>query len=247
MALSKPTFLAHLKTLAKPPHRHHRPTPPSFISLRFLSFATPEDAAAERRRRKRPPPHGSPHQLSPPHPTKTAIAGPETAATTKPERPQITPNPFRLSPATASPSTTAFSLSSAQNDLEEAALFTRHSIYSNCRPTIYTVNSVLAAQLRQSKYSDLLSLHRFITQAGVAPNIITHNLIFQTYLDCRKPDTAMEHYKQLINEAPFNPSPTTYRILIKGLVDNNKLDKALELKEEIDVKGFQPDPVCTTI
>ncbi|KAK9941840.1 hypothetical protein M0R45_007533 [Rubus argutus] len=28
-----------------------------------------------------------------------------------------------------------------QNDLDEAALFTHHSIYSNCRPTIYTVNS----------------------------------------------------------------------------------------------------------
>ncbi|KAA8540041.1 hypothetical protein F0562_026733 [Nyssa sinensis] len=38
----------------------------------------------------------------------------------------------------------------------------------------------------------------------------------------RKTDTALEHYKQLINDAPFNPSPTTYRILIKGLIDNNK-------------------------
>lgn len=130
-----------------------------------------------------------------------------------------------------------------ENDLEEAALYTRHSVYSNCKPTIFTVNAVLTAQIRQSKYSDLLSLHRFITLAGIAPNVITHNLIFQTYLDCRKPDTALEHYKQLINDAPFNPSPTTYRILIKGLVDNGKLDKAMELKEEMTVKGFAPDPV----
>lgn len=130
-----------------------------------------------------------------------------------------------------------------ENDLEEAALYTRHSVYSNCKPTIFTVNAVLTAQIRQSKYSDLLSLHRFITLAGIAPNVITHNLIFQTYLDCRKPDTALEHYKQLINDAPFNPSPTTYRILIKGLVDNGKLGKAMELKEEMTVKGFAPDPV----
>ncbi|PRQ60389.1 putative tetratricopeptide-like helical domain-containing protein [Rosa chinensis] len=240
MALSKPSFLTHLKTLAKPPHRHLRR--PSFLSLRSLSFATPEDAAADRRRRKRrlrieppiSPLHRSQQQQQPP----------------KPQNPNPNPNSPKLPEPVSALSGNRLNLHNKilalirRNDLEEAALYTRHSIYSNCRPTIYTVNSVLAAQLRQSKYSDLLSLHRFITQAGVAPNIVTHNLIFQTYLDCRKPDTAMEHYKQLINDAPFNPSPTTYRILIKGLVDNGKLERAMELKEEmVDVKGFEPDPV----
>ncbi|KAK9286547.1 hypothetical protein L1049_014946 [Liquidambar formosana] len=128
-----------------------------------------------------------------------------------------------------------------QNDLDEASLFTRHSIYSNCRPTIFTCNAVLAALLRQSRYSDLLSLHRFITQAGVAPNVVTHNLLINAYCDCRKTDTALEHYKQLINDAPFNPSPTTYRILIKGLVDNNKRsfripDGVFSLYEELKEK-----------
>lgn len=53
----------------------------------------------------------------------------------------------------------------------------------------------------------------------------------------------MEHYKQFINDAPINPSLTTYRILIKGLVDNNKVERALELKEEMAVKDFAPDPL----
>ncbi|XP_042514381.1 uncharacterized protein LOC122089031 [Macadamia integrifolia] len=130
-----------------------------------------------------------------------------------------------------------------QNDLDEAALLTRHSIYSNCRPTIFTCNAVMAALLRQSRYSDLLSLHRFITQAGVAANVVTHNLLINAYCDCRKTDTALEHYKQLINDAPFNPSPTTYRILVKGLVDNNKVDRAVELKNEMLEKGFAPDSI----
>lgn len=101
----------------------------------------------------------------------------------------------------------------------------------------------MAAQLRQSRYADLLSLHRFITQAGVGANIVTHNLLLSAYMDCRKTDIAMEHYKQLINDAPFNPSPTTYRILIKGLVDNGKLEKAIELKNEMFLKGFKADPL----
>ncbi|KAJ6881431.1 hypothetical protein NC651_028111 [Populus alba x Populus x berolinensis] len=59
MSFSKPTtFLAHLKTLTTKTPLHHRHAPPSHtISVRFLSFSSPEEAAAERRRRKTPSPH----------------------------------------------------------------------------------------------------------------------------------------------------------------------------------------------
>ncbi|XP_057951588.1 pentatricopeptide repeat-containing protein At3g49240, mitochondrial [Malania oleifera] len=236
MALSKPTFFAHLRTLANP-HRHC--PPPSFISLRLLSFATPEEAAAERRRRKRrlriEPPlnslrHSSPQQQRQPPsaPNPNAPKLPEPISALSGNRLNLHNRILRLI---------------RENDLDEAALLTRHSVYSNCRPTIFTVNAVLTALLRQSRYSDLLSLHRFITQAGIAANVITHNLLINAYCDCRKTDTALEHYKQLINDAPFNPSPTTYRILVKGLVDNNKVDRAMELKEDMLSKGLSPDPI----
>lgn len=99
------------------------------------------------------------------------------------------------------------------------------------------------ALFRQSRYSDLLSLHRFITQAGIVGNVVTLNLLISVYCECRKTDTALEYYKQLINEAPFNPSPTTYRILAKGLVVNGKVEKAIEIKDEMLTKGFAADPI----
>ncbi|KAG7980291.1 hypothetical protein I3843_05G175400 [Carya illinoinensis] len=243
MALSKPIFLTHLKTLAKT--NHPSPSAASFISFRrSLSFSSPEEAAAERRRRKRR------LRIEPPL-SSLNRAQSQAQQSTKPQQSQIPQNPNspKLPETVSALSGNRLNLHNRilslirENDLDEAALYTRHSVYSNCRPTIFTVNSVLNALLRQSKYSDLLSLHRFITQAGIAPNVITYNLIFQTYLDCRKPDTALEHYRQFINDAPINPSPTTYRILIKGLVDNGRLPKAMELKDEIGVKGFAPDPI----
>ncbi|CAL0319511.1 unnamed protein product [Lupinus luteus] len=240
MALSKATFLLHLRTAATP-----RRQPPSTISLRFLSFSSPEEAAAERRRRKRQ------LRIEPP---LSALNRTQTQTQSNPNNKSQTP--YYLNPNNPKLPEHVTALTGnrlnlhnriltliRENDLDEAALYTRHSIYSNCRPTIFTINAVLYALLRQSKYSDLLSLHRFITQAGVVPNIVTHNLIFQTYLDCRKPDTALEHYKQFLNDAPMNPNPTTYRILIKGLVDNGKLERALEIKEEMDSRGFAPDPL----
>ncbi|KAF7816688.1 pentatricopeptide repeat-containing protein [Senna tora] len=239
MALSKPIFFTNLKTLTKPLH----PPRLSYLSLRFLSFSSPEEAAAERRRRKRQlriEPPLSALNRSQPQQTKPQSQSPPYYL--NPNNPKLPEHVSALTGNRLNLHNRILTLI-RQNDLEEASLYTRHSIYSNCRPTIFTINAVLNALLRQSKYSDLLSLHRFITQAGVVPNIITHNLIFQTYLDCRKPDTALEHYKQFINDAPMNPSPTTYRILIKGLADNNKLDRAMEIKEEMDAKGFAADPI----
>ncbi|XP_027357689.1 pentatricopeptide repeat-containing protein At3g49240, mitochondrial isoform X2 [Abrus precatorius] len=239
MALSKSTFLTHLRAVANT-HNHCRP--PSSVSLRFLSFSSPEEAAAERRRRKRQ------LRIEPP---LSALNRTQTAPKPQSQSPPyyLNPNNPKLPEHVSSVTGNRLNLHNRiltlirENDLDEAALYTRHSIYSNCRPTIFTINAVLAALLRQSRYSDLLSLHRFITQAGVVPNIITHNLLFQTYLDCRKPDTALEHYKQFLNDAPMNPSPTTYRVLIKGLVDNSKLDRALDIKAEMDSRGFAPDPL----
>ncbi|XP_020234444.1 pentatricopeptide repeat-containing protein At3g49240, mitochondrial [Cajanus cajan] len=238
MALSKPTFLTHLRALANTRRR-----PPSAISLRLLSFSSPEEAAAERRRRKRqlrmePPLSALNRTQSTPKPQSQS----QTPYYLNPNNPKLPEHVSALSGNRLNLHNRILALIRA-NDLDEAALYTRHSIYSNCRPTIFTINAVLAALLRHSRYSDLLSLHRFITQAGVVPNIITHNLLFQTYLDCRKPDTALEHYKQFLNDAPMNPSPTTYRILIKGLVDNSKLQRAMEIKTEMDSKGFAPDPL----
>ncbi|XP_010918328.3 pentatricopeptide repeat-containing protein At3g49240, mitochondrial [Elaeis guineensis] len=241
MALSKPLF-SHLKSLK--PYLHPFPAAAPF-RLRFLSFATPEEAAAERRRRKRrlriEPPLSSLRQQPPSPAPRRPPPGPKTA--TNPNAPKL-PEPVSALAGNRLNLHNRILTLIRENDLDEASLLVRHSIYSNCRPTIFTCNAVLAALLRQSRYADLLSLHRFITQASVAPTVITHNLLLQAYCDCRKTDTALEHYRLILKDAPFNPSPTTYRILVKGLVDNAKLDQALELKDDMTAKGFcAPDPV----
>lgn len=241
MVISKLILLNHLtKTLIKPQRFQLHAPPCTFLPIRLFSFATPEEAAAERRKRKRrlriePPLSALRHQQSPqPRP-------PPSATPQNPNAPKL-PEPLSALSGNRLNLHNRILKLIRENDLDEAALLTRHSIYSNCRPTIYTCNSVMAAQLRQSKYAELLSLHRFITQAGVGANVITYNLLLTVYLDCRKTDVALEQYKQLINDAPFNPSPTTYRVLIKGLVDNQEIEKALEIKDGMVAKGLQPDP-----
>ncbi|KAL5699224.1 hypothetical protein ACHQM5_030159 [Ranunculus cassubicifolius] len=230
MSLSKLTL--HLKTLTPKSLHHHR-------HIRLLSFATPEEAAAERRKRKRDlriqPPLNRPRH----HPQ------PQRRPQTPFQNPNIPKLPEHVSILTGKRlSLHNHILNLIQlNDLDEASLYTRHSIYSNVRPTIFTCNAVMFALLRQCRYLDLLSLHRFVTQAGIAPNIITYNLVINAYCDWKRIDTALEHYKVLINNAPIGPSPTTYRILVKGLVDNMRVEKAVEVKDDMFDKGFSADPV----
>lgn len=50
-----------------------------------------------------------------------------------------------------------------ENDLNEASFLILYSIYSNCRPTVFTCNAVLYSLLRQNCLADLLSLYPFIT------------------------------------------------------------------------------------
>ncbi|RRT67432.1 hypothetical protein B296_00025304 [Ensete ventricosum] len=240
MALSKPLFLSHHLKSLKP--YHPRPSFPLASHLRLFSFATPEEAAAERRRRKRrlriEPPLSSLRQQQKPPSSSAPPRSPRTAP--NPNAPKI-PEPISALAGSRLNLHNRILTLIRENDLDEAALLVRHSIYSNCRPTIFTANAVLHALLRQSRYADLLSLHRFITQANVAPTVITVNLLLQTYCDCRKTDIALEHFRLLLkDDAPFPPSPTTYRILAKGLVDNGKLDQALELKDDMLAKAFVP-------
>ncbi|KAL0430943.1 UNVERIFIED_CONTAM: Pentatricopeptide repeat-containing protein, mitochondrial [Sesamum radiatum] len=80
-------------------------------------------------------------------------------------------------------------------------------------------------------------------EEGVAANAVTYNILLTAYLDCGETDLALEQYKQLINDAPLNyPSRTTYRLLIKGLLDNQQFEKALEIRDEMETMGFKPDP-----
>lgn len=133
--------------LSKPLFCHLRPTPFPLSTLRRLSFATPEEAAAERRRRKRrlriepPLAHSRPALQTPPrHPRQ--ISNPNT--------PKLPESMSALSGKRLELHNRILALIRA-NDLEEASLLTRHSIYSNCRPTAFTCNAVLNALLRQAR------------------------------------------------------------------------------------------------
>ncbi|XP_020595755.1 pentatricopeptide repeat-containing protein At3g49240-like [Phalaenopsis equestris] len=211
----------------------------SFISINRFSFSSPEDAAAERRRRRR--------LLG--MPLLSALGDiPRPSAPDQPpvRKPQASPSIPKLPEAASSLSGPRLLLHNnilsllRSGDIQEAILLVRHSVYSNCRPTIYTVNAVLSALLNESLHSELLSLHRFVIQAGIVPSVVTHNLLIQSYIDSCKLDLAISYYRFLCRDLPLLPSPSTYRILVKALLSASKMQEALQLKDEMNTL-MEPD------
>ncbi|XP_071722191.1 pentatricopeptide repeat-containing protein At3g49240, mitochondrial-like [Rutidosis leptorrhynchoides] len=137
-----------------------------------------------------------------------------------------------------------------EDNIEKAALCARQAATKYCRLPISTINEVLEELLEQSKHAELLDLYlyRFFTQeAGIVPNVKTHDLIVHAYLNDGKLDTALEYYKKHIGkEQLFLEKQTflSYRRLVKELVEIGKLDKAMELKEEMGSQGFPLDPIA---
>ncbi|KAJ1277585.1 hypothetical protein BS78_04G015400 [Paspalum vaginatum] len=240
MALSKPLLSRllplYLRLRPRPPARHLclQATTQAPAPALADDDAAGDAAAAERRRRKRR------LRLEPPlsrGPAPQRAPGAPRAAS-NPNAPKV-PEPASVLSGKRLDLHRRILALVRENNLDESALLTRHSIYSNCRPTVFTCNAVLAALLRQARYADLLSLHRFVTQASVAPTVATYNILLQAYCDCRRPDLALDHFRLLLkDDSPVLPSPTTYRILARSLAENAKLDQALELKDDMLERGL---------
>ncbi|KAL5570467.1 hypothetical protein UlMin_027042 [Ulmus minor] len=78
--------------------------------------------------------------------------------------------------------------------------------------------------------------------ASVSTSITAFSILFARMTSKRQRST-LATPSIPIAVPPFSPiPPTTYWILVKGLVDNNKLESTMELKEEMYVQRFAVDP-----
>lgn len=76
------------------------------------------------------------------------------------------------------------------------------------------------------------------------PSVTTHNLLLQCYVSLGRLDTALEQLRVLEKEdLAVTPSPSSYRVVIQGLVENGRLKEAVNLKNEMLEKGFV-GPCC---
>ncbi|KAL1060748.1 hypothetical protein V6Z11_1Z073500 [Gossypium hirsutum] len=114
------------------------------------------------------------------------------------------------------------------SDLDAASLLARSSVFSSTRPTVFTCNAIIAAMYRNKRFNEAIALfHFFFKQSDLVPNVVSYNNLINTHCDR--------------GEAPFNPSPVTYRHLTKGLIDAGRIGEAVDLLREMLNKGHGAD------
>ncbi|KAF5204939.1 Pentatricopeptide repeat-containing protein [Thalictrum thalictroides] len=204
------------------------------IFTRSFAYLSPEDADAERRRRKRrlriePPLHALRRDPSTP-------------------RPRPDPNAPRLPDSTSSLVGPRLNLHNRVQslirggDLDAASVTARQAVFSNCRPTVFTCNAIIASMYRAGRYDEAVQLFQyFFNRSNIVPNIVSYNNLINTYCDTGRIDVALEVYQHLLHNAPFSPSHVTYKHLTKGLVDAGRISDGIDLLREMLVKGHGAD------
>ncbi|KAF7142583.1 hypothetical protein RHSIM_Rhsim05G0116200 [Rhododendron simsii] len=228
-SLSSTITAAATQTFSLPP-----PSPTSLTPTRSFAFSSAEEAAAERRRRKRrlriePPLHALRRDPSAP-------------------RPPPDPNAPRLPDSTSALVGKRLNLHNRvqslirAGDLDNASVVARQSVFSNCRPTVFTCNAIMASMYRAKRYDDAVALFQFFyNQSNIVPNVVSYNVLINTHCDAGRVDEGLNVYRHIIPNAPFSPSHVTYRHLTKGLADAGRIGEAVDLLREMLNKGHGAD------
>ncbi|KAG2396401.1 Pentatricopeptide repeat-containing protein [Vigna angularis] len=205
----------------------------SLTQTRSYAFSSAEEAAAERRRRKR----------------RLRIEPPLNAIRPPPQQgPPRDPNAPRLPDSTSALVGPRLSLHNRvqslirAGDLEAASAIARHAVFSVTRPTVFTCNAIIAAMYRSKRYEESIALfHFFFNQFNIVPNIVSYNNVINTHCDEGRVDVALAVYRHVLANAPFSPSPVTYRHLTKGLIQAGRISEAVDLLREMLTKGHGAD------
>ncbi|KAJ1406689.1 Tetratricopeptide-like helical domain superfamily [Sesbania bispinosa] len=208
-------------------------TVPISVTVRSFAFSSAEEAAAERRRRKR--------RLRIEPPLNAIRPPPQQAQWRDPNAPRLPDSTSALVGPRLSLHNRVQSLIRA-GDLDAASAIARHSVFSVTRPTVFTCNAIIAAMYRAKRYNEAIALfHFFFNQSNIVPNIVSYNNFINTHCDEGRVDVALEVYRHIIANAPFSPSPVTYRHLTKGLINAGRIDEAVVLLREMLNKGHGAD------
>ncbi|KAJ8529731.1 hypothetical protein K7X08_036566 [Anisodus acutangulus] len=221
------------------PSLHPHPPPsqnPNFLlPNRSFAFSSAEEAAAERRRRKRrlriePPINAlrrDPLPRGPPSPDDPRSRLPDTTSALVGPRLNLHNRVQSLIRA---------------GDLDSAAAVSRHAVFSNTRPTVFTCNAIIGAMYRAGRYNDAKALFQyFFNQYNIIPNVVSYNHLIVSHCEAGEVDEGLKVYSHIIENAPFSPSAVTYRHLTKGLIDSDRIGEAVDLLREMLNKGHGAD------
>ncbi|XP_057444467.1 putative pentatricopeptide repeat-containing protein At1g12700, mitochondrial [Lotus japonicus] len=109
-------------------------------------------------------------------------------------------------------------------------------------PPIFEFGKVLTSLVKMKHYSTAISLSRQMESSGIAPNIVTLNILINCYCYLGQTTSAFSVLANILKRG-FQPTTITFTTLIKGLCLHGNVHRALQFHDVVLAQGFQLDQV----
>ena len=83
---------------------------------------------------------------------------------------------------------------------------------------------------RAKRHNEALDLYEFFFNSfKIAPNIVSYNFVIDAYCDEGRIDAALDVFWKMKADAPIKPSPFTYGIITKGLINAGRIEDVRDI------------------
>ncbi|KAH9696326.1 pentatricopeptide repeat-containing protein [Citrus sinensis] len=106
-----------------------------------------------------------------------------------------------------------------------------------CKRDVFSYSILINGYCKNKEVDEALSLHSEMLSKGIKPTVVTYGTLFLGLFEVHQ----VEHALKLFDEMQH---VVTYNIMIHGLCNDGKMDKAHDLFLDMEAKGVEPD--CVT-
>lgn len=110
----------------------------------------------------------------------------------------------------------------------------QHPLITHTVPTVFTCNDLIAAMNAAKRYNDATTLFSYFFSPKkkfkvLKPNLESYNNLIESYCHTENIDRAIEVYRHILNNTPFDPCVRTYVHLTEVLANAGRMDEAVDL------------------
>lgn len=128
----------------------------------------------------------------------------------------------------------------SEKRLSEALEFFEQLKLSGFAPEAPTYNAVVAAYCWSMKMADAYRMVNEMRKFGIGPNSRTYDIILHHLIKGRRSKQAYSVFQRMSSEPGCEPTVSTYEIMVRMFCNEERLDMAIQIWDEMKAKGVLP-------
>ncbi|XP_008467144.2 pentatricopeptide repeat-containing protein At1g71060, mitochondrial [Cucumis melo] len=128
----------------------------------------------------------------------------------------------------------------SEKRLKEALEFFEQLKLSGFAPEAPTYNAVVGAYCWSMKMADAYRMVDDMRKSGIGPNSRTYDIILHHLIKGRKSKEAYSVFQRMSREPGCEPTLSTYEIMIRMFCNEERVDMAIQIWDEMKAKGVLP-------